>query len=74
VADLKGKNDNLFDNRIIQRNIRDGLVGREQYDNFIKSLPDLLEQCEDISEDVYRSKKPGVLLTGDFVSHENDEE
>lgn len=64
----------LFDNRITQRNIRDGRVSREDYEKFLSTLPDLESQCEDIGEEIYGTKKHGLALTGEFSSNEQDEE
>lgn len=68
------QNNFLYDNRIAQRNIRDGRLDRSDYERFVNALPDLKEQCEDIGEEIYRSKKPGLALTGEFTSNEHDEE
>lgn len=64
----------LFDNRIIKRNIRDGRIERKEVETFLSSLPDLEDQCEDIGEEIYRTKKPGLALMGEFSSNEHDEE
>lgn len=68
------KNEFVFDNRIAQRNIRDGRVSRSEYENFLAELPDLVDQCEDIGEEIYSTKKHGLALTGEFSSNEHDEE
>lgn len=67
-------NEFLFDNRIAQRNIRDGRLKREDFEKFLSTLPDLEGQCEDIGEDIYSTKRPGLALTGEFSSNEQDEE
>jgi hypothetical protein len=69
----QNKNDFLFDNRIAQRNIRDGRVVSDDYEKYLSSLPDLSDKCEDIGEEIYSAKKPGLALTGEFVSNEQDE-
>jgi hypothetical protein len=68
------KSDFLLDNRIVQRNIRDGRLERKDFDSYLASLPDLKERCEDIGDEIYRLKKPGLALTGEFTSNEQDEE
>jgi len=68
------QNDIVFDNRIVQRNIRSGRVDRTEYEQYLASLPDLKDQCEDIGDEIYRSKKPGLALTGEFSSNEQDDE
>lgn len=74
MAKDSSKNEFLLDNRIVQRNIRDGRVGRVDFDTFLASLPDLEDKCEDISNEIYGTKKPGLMLTGEFTSNEHDEE
>jgi hypothetical protein len=64
----------LFDSRIVQRNMRDGRVTRSAYDKHITSLPDLRDKCEDIGDEIYGTKRPGLALTGEFTSSEQDEE
>lgn len=68
------KNEFLFDSRIVQRNIRDGRLSREELDRHLNSLKDLESECEDIGEEIYGTKRPGLALTGEFTSNENDEE
>ncbi|HXW53885.1 MAG TPA: hypothetical protein VEL47_07260 [Myxococcota bacterium] len=74
MANAENKNDVRFDNRIVQRNIRSGRVNRDEYERYLASLPDLQSQCEEMGEEIYRSRKPGLALTGEFSSHEHDEE
>ncbi len=74
MAGTDVKDDALFDSRIVQRNIRSGHVDRDEFERYLASLPDLKEQCEDIGEEIYRSRKPGLALTGEFSSNEQDEE
>lgn len=68
------KNEFVLDSRITQRNIRDGRLNRTDYENYLEALPDLAGQCEDIGEEIYGTKKPGLALTGEFSSNEHDEE
>jgi len=67
-------NEFLFDNRIAHRHIRDGRLSRTEFEKYLASLPDLKDQCENIGEEIYRSKKPGLALSGDFSKDEQDEE
>jgi hypothetical protein len=53
----------IFDCRIVQRNIRDGRLKRENYEKRITDLPDLSLQCEDIGEEVYSLKNQGLALS-----------
>ena len=41
---------NLFDNRIVHRNLRRGLISQAEYDKYLKELPDVTEKAEPISE------------------------
>jgi hypothetical protein len=43
------ENNNLFDKRIVDRNIQKGLVTKEQYQKFVKSLPDDESNAEWVS-------------------------
>lgn len=64
----------VLDNRLTQRNIRDGRLNRGDYEKHIADLPDLADKCEDIGEEIYGTKRPGLALTGEFSSNEQDEE
>jgi hypothetical protein len=68
------KNECVLDNRVVQRNIRDGRLDRKVYENYLTALPDLTDKCEDIGEEIYGTKRPGLALTGEFSSNEQDEE
>jgi hypothetical protein len=63
----------LFDNRIVQRNIRDGRIDRKDYEKYLESLPDLTESCDDIGEEIYGHKKHGLAVTGEFTSYQDEE-
>jgi hypothetical protein len=41
---------NLFDNRIVHRNLRRGLISQAEYDRYLKELPDVTDKAEAISE------------------------
>lgn len=68
------KNEFLFDSRIVQRNIRDGRLPRGEFEKHLNNLADLESKCEDIGEEIYGTKRPGLALTGEFSSNEQDEE
>jgi hypothetical protein len=68
------KNEFVLDNRIVSRNIRDGRLNRADYEKHLAALPDLADSCEDIGEEIYGTKRPGLALTGEFSSNEHDEE
>jgi hypothetical protein len=38
------KDPRLFDPRVVERNIKRGLVTRKEYERFLKSLPDAAEK------------------------------
>lgn len=40
-----------FDKRVVERNLRRGLVQRQDYDKFLKTLPDLTEKTAPLVED-----------------------
>ncbi len=64
----------LLDNRIAQRNIKQGRLEKSVYEEFMTSLPDLSEACENISSEIYSLDKSKVALSGEFVSGEEDNE
>lgn len=68
------QNDTALDNRLTSRNIRDGRLSRADYESHLSSLPDLADKCEDIGEECFGTKRPGLALTGEFSSNEQDEE
>jgi hypothetical protein len=43
---MKSKDDFLYDVRIINRNIRDGVVSKKDYDKHLDSLPDVEANSE----------------------------
>ena len=42
--DDEAKNDRLFDNRTVERNIRKGLITRKDYEKHLKTLPDATDK------------------------------
>ena len=40
------KEENLYDVRIAERNIRDGAITKKEFENHLKSLPDVEEKGE----------------------------
>lgn len=67
-------NEFIFDNRVIQRTIRAGKLSHADLEKRIACLPDLEDKCEDISSEIYGTKRPGLALTGEFSSNEQDDE
>ena len=68
------KSEIFFDNRISQRSIRDGKLGREEFEQYLASLPDLAEACEDISEEIFGAHKSGASVTAEYSISESDDE
>jgi hypothetical protein len=48
--DEEVKDVRLFDLRIIERNIKRGLITRKEYERFLKSLPDATEKVAPTEE------------------------
>ncbi len=48
--DEEVKDVRLFDLRIIERNIKRGLITRKEYERFLKSLPDAAEKVAPAEE------------------------
>jgi hypothetical protein len=63
----------VFDYRIVQRNIRDGRLKREEYEKRIVTLPDLSSQCEDIGEEVYSLNYQGLALNSEPKENRDEE-
>lgn len=63
----------VFDSRIVQRNIRDGRIERSEYEQHVAALPDLEDQSEILSSEIFSGSHSGLAFAGDFVSNEQDE-
>lgn len=70
----EAKNDNYFDSRISQRNIRDGKLGRDEFEKYLADLPDLADACDDIGEEIFGSTLSGIAVTGEFSQSEHEDE
>lgn len=64
----------LIDNRIVQRNINDGRLTREEYEEALNQLPDLEGTFDDISSSVFAEESHRVALTGEYMGGEEDSE
>ena len=42
-----------YDKRVINRNFEKGIISKEEYENFLKALPDLEDQSEVIDVSLY---------------------
>jgi hypothetical protein len=67
--------DQLFDVRIVERNIRAGLVGRKDYEKFIATLDDSSQQSVDsdtrMTFDVARRRGDDIRTISDESSEED---
>jgi hypothetical protein len=52
------KDARLFDVRIVERNIKRGLVTRKEYERFLKSLADAVDKAAPASTDSAASQEP----------------
>ena len=43
----------VFDKRIVQRLICEDVIKKTDYDNYLMSLKDLSEFCDDISDEIF---------------------
>jgi hypothetical protein len=41
------KKDLTFDRRLLQRNLKTGLISKKEYERFLKELPDRQAECEE---------------------------
>lgn len=64
----------LYDNRISQRNIRQGRLERDDFEQYLASLPDLKDFCEDIGEEIYGREHKSAAQSGDISRSEEDDE
>lgn len=47
-----------LDKRIVERNVRRGLLTRADVDGHLKSLPDLADQADNIADKVFADRYP----------------
>lgn len=66
------KRDFLFDNRIYQRHIRQDLLKRDEFEQYLASLPDLKDACDDIGEEIYGVERTAAV-TGEYSREEDDD-
>ncbi len=57
---MKSKDDFLYDVRIINRNIRDGVVSKKDYDKYLDNLPDVEDNSEPL---IIEDDEPETLST-----------
>ncbi len=70
----KVSQDFYFDTRISLRNIRAGRVKKSDFENYLSSLPDLQEECEELGPDIYGSDRSRLAVTGEYSSSEEHDE
>jgi hypothetical protein len=56
----EAKNARLFDRRVVERNIKKGLVTRKDYDKYLKSLGDVAANIASPDERVEEAPEPPV--------------
>lgn len=66
--------DFLIDTRISERNIRAGRLNKADFESHLSSLPDLKEQCEELSFDMFSSDRSRLAVTGEYSSQEDHDE
>ncbi|MGE0369365.1 MAG: hypothetical protein AB7I96_07640 [Candidatus Dadabacteria bacterium] len=72
---MKSKDDFLYDVRIINRNIRDGVVSKKDYDKYLDNLPDVEDNSEPlIIEDDEPETLSTVPDTDEMETDDEDEE
>lgn len=64
------KVDKKFDVRTVQRFVRDGIVSREEYDEFVENLPDVSDKAAKMEAEFV----DGVLDDEEEAADESDEE
>jgi hypothetical protein len=63
----------LFDIRIFQRNLREGRLSRDEHAAYLKNLPDLEGNYEDISKLVFTSEGTRISVSGESLSDAHDD-
>jgi hypothetical protein len=58
TRDENAPDPSLFDRRIVERNIKRGLIARKDYDRFLKALPDAADKIRSPDEPVEASPSP----------------
>ena len=57
MAEKKKKSDsgtlNVYDKRVVDRNVQRGSISRPDLEAYLKGLPDLTEQADNIADKVY---------------------
>lgn len=66
--------DFLFDNRLTQRNINQNRITREEVEQFLATLPDLEDMCDDIGEEIYGKEHKSAAVSADFSDSNEDDE
>jgi hypothetical protein len=49
-----------YDSRLLEHNLTTGIISKEEYDKFMKQLPDLSNQSEKLEIDEKRSSSNGA--------------
>ena len=49
----------LVDKRVVQRQITNGKLSKEEHESYLAKLPDLEAQCEDITDLIYQDLQEG---------------
>ena len=62
TRDEDAPNPLLFDRRIVERNIKRGLITRKDYDKFLKSLPDAAGKLKSPDEAADTSESPAETV------------
>jgi hypothetical protein len=60
TRDEEVKNARLFDRRIVERNIKKGLVARKDYDKYLKSLADVAVNIASPEERIEDAPEPAI--------------
>lgn len=63
-----------FDNRLTERHIRSGRLGREELSKYLSDLPDISSKCDEIEAEVFLSEKSKIALTGEYLSSDERED
>ena len=59
----------LFDRRIVERNIKRGLITRKDYEKFLKSRPDAAEKIKSPDESPEPSSTPEAAIPPSPAAH-----
>jgi hypothetical protein len=63
---------NLLDKRLIQKSLTRGHIAQTEYDEYLKNLPDLEDECEELVLDAAENEDEPEVDTEDEAASESE--